>query len=246
MTVVAGHISMEFKDSAKQVRSDFSKVFKKARDDGWWFVTGTEMGDNDYAQIGKEEAAERNFRFAFTGAGDSWVAVDEDRIDGDWSTSWVKCVDASQGQGKHTHKGVFGVHFRNDLLGKMVHIATAHYLTKGRPVSNPEYNVNLKWNQKIADGIGDFANKYEGLLFYGGDQNIPDKEYDTFLGRAPFKSLGDDLKKWPGTGHGAIDVLARCTKNGGVKAKKWNVLDDSEFPLNTDHWLCVGAWTVAV
>jgi hypothetical protein len=57
-------------------------------------------------------------------------------------------------------------------------------------------------------------------------------------------SLADELKAWQNTGHGSIDVIASYDQDGRVKGKYWRVLDDSEFKLNTDHWLCEGGYEV--
>lgn len=243
MKVDAAHVSMQFKDSKDQIRKDFEKIFDRAVNHGYWWVTGTEMGEDANAKIGKEVADEHGYRWALQQGQDCWIAVDRKRIVKDsFSTSWVKVVDGEAG--KYTNKGCFGVHFKNDDLGK-IHVAAAHYLTKGRPnPSDPAYGQNTSKNKKIAQAIGDFAKKYDGLVFYGGDQNIVDKSDDTFFGE-PLTTTWDELKKWPNTGHGNIDVLASADKNKNVKAKWSKVLDDSEFKLASDHFFVEGGWTVS-
>lgn len=208
---------------------------------GWWWVTGTEMGDNANSNIVKDVADNHGYRYARPG-GDSWIAVARNQIVSGFDTSWKKVIDGEAG--KYTNKGVAGVHFKSSL--GMIHVATAHYITKGRPnPSDPAYGVNTGKNKKIAQAIGDFARNHDGLVFYGGDQNIVDKTDDTFFGE-PLTSTWDVLKKWPNTGHGCIDVIARADKNKDrTTVHSGAVYDDSEFKLNTDHFLVQATFKIA-
>jgi hypothetical protein len=91
----------------------------------------------------------------------------------------------------------------------------------------------------LAQAIGALAEEKgagNALVFYGGDQNIVDRTYDTFLGQADLTSCWDELQRWENTGHGNIDVIASYDRDGRVRCLKATVLDDTEFPLFTDHW----------
>ena len=74
------------------------------------------------------------------------------------------------------------------------------------------------------------------LFFYGGDQNIPDRELDTFFG-APLTSCWDELGKYPPTlgKRSTIDVIASYDRDGRVSFVNAHSYADRELLLATDH-----------
>lgn len=149
-------------------------------------------------------------------------------------------------------KGLVRVSF-DSALGE-IHVGAGHYLTKARHPNAVTKGVDhWAWNEKLADHISQWAvesGKGSALVFYGGDQNMADSrnkepQGDTFFG-GPLTSLGDELERWPNTGHGPIDVFATYDRDGRVEAAYWRSLNDKDFPLHGDHFLSEGGVDVRV
>jgi hypothetical protein len=230
------HASMQFSDNASQKKADAERVFARAKEKGAAWVTGTEAGGGSgNLRSALAAAAKRNgYRFWMEPTQDAWSAVRETLIRGGWKTYYKKVVDGSAG--KFTDKGVLSVGFNTAELGR-INVIACHLLTA-------KYGIDE--NRKLSRAIGDYARRVgdgSNLVFYGGDQNLPDGALDTFLG-TPFTSLWDELGKRESTGHGQIDVIASYDADGRVKGKSINALTDKEFPLYTDHYLVEGAFTV--
>lgn len=243
--VEAWHISMQFSDTADQQQTDATKLFTRAERRKPLWITGTEAGaGSNLRDILSWTATRHGYRFYCPPGQDAWIAVRADQIAGGWDT-WYSGTIVPGIKGRYTNKGVISVSFDTATLGRISVLAT-HYLTKGRPGTG-ELSVNLEANRKLAAAIGKRAEVLaEGtdLVFYGGDQNIPDNKYDTFLGRANMTSVQDELRRYEGTGHGVIDVIASHDGDARVFADKVAVLDDSEYPLHTDHFLVVARFLV--
>jgi hypothetical protein len=242
-TVHVMHCSMQFSDNTAQKKADARKIFDRAKTRKVAWITGTEAGMGASADLRKalvEEAKAHGYKFIVHS--DVWVAVSKELITkGSWDDGWIKTLASSTGSQKFSERGLLWVQFDNKTLGT-ISVGCSHYMTHGQKPSDEYYQANTK----VAKVIGDWARKHGAgrkLAFYGGDQNIQDRENDTFRG-SPMTSLADELKKWQSTGHGAIDVIASYDHDGRVKGKYWRVLDDKEFPLNTDHWLCEGGFEV--
>jgi len=259
--VKAMHASLQFSDTPKQQEEDITDLFARAKKRGVWFVTGTEAGPGAgptsdlLVRIGK--AAGFNVWVPSAGKGegsttDAWVAVNSERVQKDsWRTGYEFAIPGSaslyQKQGlppktqpKWGQKGVVWVSFKNADVG-IVSVAAAHYLTKGAsPEGQPIKGINhYQWNTVLAKEIGDWARdhgKGKALAFYGGDQNIQDRNNDTFRGQ-PLTSAWDELKKWESTGHGTIDVIASYNGDGRVAAQAARSLDDKEFFQHSDHFV---------
>jgi hypothetical protein len=259
--VRAMHASLQFSDTPKQQEADITDLFERAKKRDIWWVTGTEAGPGAdptgqlLLRVGKAMGYKvwvpsENGK-GVEGATDSWVAVDTRRIKKDsWKTGFEPGIPGSKAlyaqAGVNAEfprwgpKGVVWVSFANVDVGR-VSVAAAHYLTKGRsPKGQPIKGVNhYEWNQKLAKVIGDWGREHgkgKALAFYGGDQNIVDREDDTFFGQ-PFTSAWDELKKWENTGHGNIDVIASYKADGRVTAKAARALDDKEFFQHGDHYV---------
>jgi len=241
ITLRAMHCSMQFSDSTKHKKEDAKKIMARAANRKVAWVTGTEAGAGrsmDLRAALEKESQVNNYRFMVRS--DTWIAVDRDVIvPQSYSEGYIKVTDAVAGV--HSAEGISWVQFTHPDLG-VISIGASHYMTKGRKPGDPYYQQNMK----LTRAIGSWGKEHGAggkLAFYGADANIPDRTDDVFLG-APFTTLADELKDWQNTGHGSIDIIASYDADGRVKGKSWNVLDDKELFLNTDHFACEGAFTV--
>lgn len=244
----AMHVSMQFSDSKRQKVADAQAIFDRAVRRKVHWITGTEAGQEDLRTALRDAAATHGYRF--TEFKSNWIAVVKTAVaKGTWKTEDFTIVpnDLTVGAGHDTSLTV--VQFDHEPVGSQVTVMCSHYPRFGRPdAKDPVYRVNLEWNKKTADFIGEKAKEYgkgKSLVFYGGDQNIPDTHSDTFLGN-PLTSLADELHEYPSTGHGPIDVIASYDNDGRVTGRYWRALSDKKFPLNTDHFACEGGFTVKV
>jgi hypothetical protein len=263
------HASMQFGDPTPQQSSDVERIFERAvkREVAW--ITGTESGPGSddlpdlLLNIGKEAGYllyVPNAQEKRTGSStDGWIAVRKDLITGGWERGFDPVIPGStqlydaQGLPKPGDifprwgpKGVIWVSFNTERLGR-IGVSTAHYLTKGRRPNHPIRGVDhFEWNRRLATAIGERATEQgdgKNLAFYGGDQNIVDRDEDTFFG-SPLTSAWDEVDRYENTGHGNIDVIASFDKDGRVEAQGIRALDDKEFPLNTDHFLTEAEYRV--
>lgn len=236
-----GHASMQFSDSPAQMAADVRAIFARAvnRDLAW--LTGTEAGAgaDPLSRLLAEAAQANGYRYYRPKTTDAWIAVRRDLIAGGWDEFYGgKVIDGKAGVS--TDKGVVRVSFDTAQLGR-ISVLAGHFLTKGRPeASDPAYRVNAPLNTKLAQAIADEARrcaKGSALAFYGGDNNINDRTDDAFIVKG-FTSVSDELRKWPNTGHGPIDVIGTWDADGRVKALRWHAFPDAELPLATDHYYC--------
>jgi hypothetical protein len=238
------HASMEFSDTPAQHELDLTRIFARAEGRKVAWITGTEVSAKGFVEQLETIATRHGYRVGREHGNDSWVAVREDMIDGGWSVDYQKVLDGVKGE--YGDKGVLGVGFDNVELGHITVIAM-HLLTKGRPgAKDPAMRVHVKENAQLLKAVGVYAEEQArgtALVFYGGDQNIVDRTGDTFLGE-PFTSTWDELQKWENTGNGNIDVIASYDADGRVTASYARAFDDTEFPLDTDHYLTEAGFTV--
>lgn len=242
-------VGMHVYDPDRYKRLDAEAVFTRARKRGVNWVGGTEAGQREDKALYRSIAEKHGYRWASDHSrNDTWCAVDEEFIAGGWKPFYKQVVSADQGFGPHAARGVFSVQFDTKNLGTIT-VIVMHLLTKGRPsAKDPRYRVNIKWNRKLLRAAGAHARERgagRDLVFYQGDQNIIDKVEDTFMGE-PLTSSWDELKKWEGTGHGNIDVIASYDPDGRVQAAYVRSLNDREFPLHTDHFLVESGFDVKV
>lgn len=231
---------MQFSDSKSQVVRDAAKIF----DRGYDWLTGTEAGEAPVLPTFRAAAAEAGYKFFAYKS--NFVAIKKKLIvPGSYERGGTTVVDNDETVGRgHDLNFVWGS-FEHKDVGDITVIAS-HYALLGKPHAAPDKQVNLKENRELAHAIGDFADeaaKGRRLAFYGGDQNISDRLADTFFG-GNLTSAWDELNKYEDTGHGNIDVIASHDKDKRVKAKYIRALDDSEFHLNTDHFLVEAGFTV--
>jgi hypothetical protein len=229
------HTSLQVFDTTAAKASDIEKIFSR----GKMILTGTEAGGpraKDTRRLLAEKAEKHGYRLHVPDTTDGWVAVKKDRIKPGtrFRTGLVPVVYASEGLGKHTAKGIAWVTYQDVEVGTVT-VGASHYMTRGRRPGDPNWVLN----KRLANALGDWARekgKGGALVFYGGDQNIPDRTEDTFFG-SPLTSAWDEVGRWEGTGHGNIDVIA--SYDGDVRVS-WVLVDakpDSEIPLETDHFL---------
>lgn len=247
------HCSLEFKDSDRQHTQDLDDIFTYAVKHRVAWITGTEVGDgagNNASELVRIARIHGYTVFApgleKVGSGsqnDCWVAVAGTAIKpGSYKTGYEPVIPGSKdmtpkpSKGRWGPKGVVWAQFQNAVLGKVT-VMAGHYLV---------FKVNQpQWNEKMADKIGALGREHgagDGLVFYGGDQNMDDKRRDTFYGN-PFTSLQDELKKWQPSGAGNAptrDVIATYDHDGRVKAVRVDTLTDKEFPQHHDHYVTVG------
>ena len=239
------HASMQYSDSKTQRASDVAKIFTEAKRRNVAWVTGTEAGADDFsAQV---RAGATKAGYTYTEYKGNWVAVRRSLIASGYRREVFTVVDNDLTVGRGHDTSLLAVHFNAAALGR-VRVLASHYPRFGRPDSkDPQYRRNLRWTRKIAGFIGTKAMAYgkgAALVFYGGDQNIPDNRSDTFFG-APLTSCWDELRKWPNTGHGNIDVIASYDRDLRVKCIAARAFNDTAFRLNTDHFLIEAIYEVA-
>ena len=265
MRIRLAHASLQFSDSDKQHTKDIEKIFRRAVDLKYAWITGTESGPgagntgDELIRVGRE-AGYRMWVPEAQGKGiarhtDCWIGVRKDLIVGDWERGYDQVIPGS-GQledemdldGKRWGpKGLVRVGF--DSLPEIgrVNVGAAHYLTDARFPTSKYWDLNKKLAERISEWAREVG-KGKNLAFYGGDQNMADQrnnqpQGDTFFG-GPLTSISDELKKWKNTGHGPIDLIASYDADGRVKGVRWNVLNDKKFFLHTDHFLCEAVYTV--
>lgn len=233
------HVSGQFSDNDKQHAADAKAVFERATARGTAWITGTEGGggSGNWIPSLKAEATAHGFRFFNDPSSDAWIAVRKSFVNSGWVTFTGPTVIPGRAR-DHTAKKIVSAGFYNDVLGE-IHVIAGHYLTKGRPSGRTvEYRQHVEENKAFAKAIGEYAvevGKGSALVFYGGDQNIVDRDDDTFFGQ-PMVSAWDEVGYYQNTGHGNIDVIAHYKRDGRAHAVMIGALDDNEFFLNTDHY----------
>lgn len=236
------HTSMQFSDTDSQMARDVERIFGRGRQ----VLTGTEAGGEKAKPLPDllREAAE-DIGYHYHQAKGEWIAVSREltkkrsRV----TRGYVPVLESHEGLGKHTDRGIAWMSFNTDNLGKIT-IGAGHYLTHGRKPGDPNWTLN----QRYADAIGEWARdkgRGQDLVFYGGDQNIPDRTEDTFFG-SPLTSAWDEIGRYENTGHGNIDLVASYDRDGRVEAKGIRALDDRELHLFTDHFLVEAEYKIAV
>lgn len=259
MRVRVGHVSLQYKDTDKQHTHDIKKIFDRAVERRYAWITGTESGpgsgntNRELLRVGSAHGYRMwlpTFKsYGAVSRSDCWIAIREDLIRGDYTTGFRMAIPGSEElrdtfkipkKRKWTPRGLLTAKFESLPELGTISIGAAHYLTDGRNPGDKFYNLN----RQLARKIGEWAEE-EGagtnLVFYGGDQNKLDnrnneKQGDTFYGE-DMTSVWDELGYWNNTGHGPIDVIASSNKDKRVRAMRAHAYNDKEFHLYGDHFL---------
>ena len=246
------HNSMQFSDTAENHAHDARAVFDHASEKGNWVVTGTESGaspaNHELRDWLIKEAKAHGYLGYFHKYGD-WVAYDKTKftkITHGWAGPFIPGTKGkSVAQGAHSPRGITWMSGTTDA--GVITVGSCHFLTKlSIGASGP--------NTPLLRGIKAFGaehGKGRKLAFLNADANTNDKAKDVFAGIAPFTTVADELKTYYSTHgvdkkHGAIiDVISSYNADGRVKAKSYDVLDDSQVKLYSDHFMLEAVYEIA-
>lgn len=235
------HSSLQFSDNPSQQRSDVEKIFKL----GTRFPIKTVTEASDSTKLGDivAEVAADYGHVAHFYRGNA-VLVDRDIIKrGTVQKDGVLVVKNDHLVGKMHDRAFPTIKFDhiNEGIGE-INYGAFHFATKGAKPGDPNFWANEIYAKKIAQWMKD-AGRGSALSMGAGDFNMNDRLLDLALGQN-YTTSADELEDWQNTGHGPIDAFISYDRDGRVKAKAFNVLDDKEFPLHTDHYMLRGIWEI--
>ncbi len=237
------HVSLQFNDTRSQQEHDARQLFLKGQD--FPIKTGTEAGtDTTNYDLLSRFAKEFNHVIHFDRS--NWVAIDRKIIKpNSLKLGSVFVVDNARVVGHSYDRGFPTVEFTHTSPGVgRIAQAAVHYPKDGRTPDQPNYDINRMYAKAIYGWMQE-ASIAKALSFVNGDFNMPDNRSDWSFGTG-WTSLADELKAWQNTGSdfGPIDGFASFDSDRRVSAKSFTVLDDSEMFMNTDHFVCRGAWEI--
>lgn len=237
------HTALQYSDGRDLQVKDVEKLFKKGK--AFPIKSGTEAGRETASHNALIECA-KDYGHAIKFGRSNWVAVDKAIVKkGSLKSDTVFVVSNDKLTG-HQHDRDFPfITFTHadERLGR-ISVAGFHYSTKGREQGDPNNDTNELYARKIAEWMRKVA-RGTNIALGAGDFNMIDTlERQDWAFGGPFTSMADELGKHKNTGHGPIDGFVSFDKDGRVKAKKFEVLDDSKLHLFTDHYVCRGTWTV--
>jgi hypothetical protein len=241
------HTSLQFSDKQAQHVHDVHTIFEEGKN--FPIKTGTEAGapvervnPNHNRELLTEAAKEYGYIINF--AGDSWVAVDRDIVvKGSAIKDDIFLISNDTQVGPGADRIMPTISFKHVEEGVgTIHVGGVHYPTKGAKPGDPNHHMNVVCANKISEWMARVGHGPD-LAFVNGDFNMQDRDLDVALG-GNFTTMADELKAWQNTGHGAIDAMCSYDRDGRVSAARWNVLDDKELFLFTDHWLTRGVWDI--
>lgn len=233
------HASLQFSDSSKQHTADIEKIFSL----GYDIIGGTEAGPgagNTSAEL-KRCAEKYGYRLSITSRYDTWAAIKKSIITpGSFKSGadfavWRGTKQTPKPPGNWSDKAVVWVQADIPDIGTLS-LGAVHYVTNGGAGAALKKKLDADY-AKVINTWSKAHGKGSALAFITGDVNLSDKTNDVFKGLANMSTCWDDLKKWPNTGHGNIDIIARYKGDGRVKFVGAKVLDDKALFLNTDHFL---------
>lgn len=251
--VLLQHTSMQFSDTHQAHQDDADKVFDIASRRNVWIATGTESGDtkrnHDLHDLLKVSAHDHYFDIFLQPHGE-WVAFNKKFFEYFRSEYMGPFIPGTHGltpaQGAHSPRGVTvgSAQPTKADLGT-VSMGVAHYLTARSIVKSGS-------NLPLVKGIAAYGHKYgnkSGIAFFNADANMNDDRVDVFMGK-PFTTIADELHKHPAT-HGisthrgtAIDIIASYDPDGRVRGKSYEVYDDSDIKLHTDHFMLHALYSI--
>lgn len=239
------HTSMQFSDNREQQRHDVEKLFRLGKN--FPIKTGTESGnDNALGDLIPEFA--KRYNHVLSRAEGNWVAVDKSIIKpGSVKADHVFVADSARLSGPQRDRVFPWIQFTHSdpRMGRFA-VAGFHYSTNGKNPSQPNWDTNKEYAEEIAKWMRKMARGTQVALGAGDFNLIDTLESQDWAFGGPFTSMADELGKHPVTTHdkAPIDGFVSFDKDGRVKAKKFEVLDDSEMQMFMDHYVCRGTWTV--
>jgi hypothetical protein len=239
------HSSLQYSDPARQQRTDIRDLFKLG--ENFPIKTGTEAGRdaaglNQNREFLQKSAEEYDHVLHISVA--NWIAVDRRIIKkGTLERDAIFIIDNDKLVGKMHNRTMPTLSWTHvdPTIGELS-VGAAHYATRGAVRGDPNYQANLLYANKIANWMVN-AGRGRKKVFVNGDFNMNDRHLDWAFGRN-FTSMADELKAWENTGHGPIDGFCSYDKDQLVKAQRFNVLSDKEFPQFSDHKVIRGVWEV--
>lgn len=249
------HASLQFSDREKQKEADVLTILKHAVEKNYWWITGTEgrgrrKGTKDKASAFflRKYAPKHGYYFFMQPENDSWILIKMDVVD--WINNikdqfYRRIIPASR---DHGNRGVLSKTFKNNRIGTVT-VSAGHYLTRGNPYAKiPARRERVPGNRKLAGRIGRrlmFMARGKRLSFFGADTNIAGSPSVTDQTLIPgMITCWEEVGRWPGTGYGNIDIIARAKKDKRVKCVSARVYRDKALFLHTDHFLVEAEYEV--
>lgn len=241
------HSSLQYSDTPKQQEIDIRDLFERGT--GYPIKTGTEAAiDKGSPSMNYENLVKyaREYDHILKVARDNWVAIDRKIVvpaSAVKSEVFLVSNDDMIGPGHDRVLAAIEFDHVNPGIGH-ISVGAIHYATKGRVPGDPNYDINKVSARKLNAWM-----KKEGagtnLSFLNGDFNMLDnRENQDWAFGGDFTSMADELKAWENTGHGPIDGFCSYDADGRVKAHRFDVLTDKEFPQHSDHYVCRGVWEI--
>lgn len=268
MRVRVAHLSLQFSDSDAEHTHDLEKLFDRANERKYGWITGTEAGpgsgnmSKQLVTIGREHGYRMYVPAAKKGPGwasDGWIAVRESLIKSGWKASYEPVIPGSQELYKAEGvdedllprwgpRGLAKVSFKSlPQLGE-INIAATHHLTQGQK-NGPESVIHgvdhFEWNRKLDQELGKWMHEVatgSSLAFAAMDRNASDRRSTIEIPGGT--TLADELKAWQNSGHGDIDWIVSYNKDGRVTGVRFVVYNDRQFHLFGDHHLLEGLYSI--
>jgi len=231
------HSSLQFSDNKDQWKADCKQVIAHAEATGNVVITGTEAGDDTYANLLRDAFDEAGWwRFVHTSG--EWVGFDKkfgSHVDHGWDGP---IIAGKPNPGGHQPRGIAWVTVNpDDPSLPQISVGVCHYITQNTMDHHPDQN-----NEELKDECRRWAKEKgsgDALAFVHGDVNMDDAKKNVFGGEG-LTTCWDELQKWPDTHEGGadstIDVIARLTDDP-TKFTSAKALSDADLKLNSDHKL---------
>lgn len=238
------HTSMQFTDGFSLKEEDVKKLF--ATGASYPIKTGTESGDPGLFEL-IEHHAKKNDHLLSRVEG-NWVAVDRSIIKKRTQRRGSVFVTSAKNLvGRQRDREFPWIQFTHAKPGiGRIAVAGFHYSTHGKLPNDPNWAANKDYAEQIAKWMKEMA-QGSNIALGAGDFNMIDniKTQDWAFGEG-FTSMADELGKHPNTTHdqAPIDGLVSWDADRRVKAKKLIVLNDKKLPMNFDHFVVRGAWSI--
>lgn len=242
--IKAAHSSGQFSDTPDQQRTDARRLARRMDARNWRFLTGTEAGPQSVlTDAWRDIDQDFGVRYHKGRSGDAWLVTQRDLFHGSYEVEWHKVLDGVRG--RYADRGFLRVTGHCPLVHSELTILSSHWLTD----DTDHHSKNGPGNRRLADALQRIGREFgqgRNLVFVGLDANRQERERGGVVLDAPFTSLAHELHKIQNTGHGSIDAMCSANADHRVRGNDFDVFDDSEFPLKTDHYLCEGSWHVGV